>query len=233
MLTILHGDDEVKVHGALVREIETAKERHVQIVRLSGKGLSISDLENALGTQELFASEKLVIIDGLFSLPKSKNKDELIAWIGNQESKNKNQGGTQAILVEGKVLTASQLKSFPTAKVSVFKLPMMLFQFVESIGLSKPEQAITQFHAVIETQDAEFVFVMIVRQVRMLIGFVADHAYDGPPFGRQKIERQARAFTLEKLLRLHAQLSDIDFRQKTSRNALTLVQEIDLWLANI
>lgn len=229
MLTILHGDDEVKVHDALVREIEVAKDRQVQVVRLSGKGLSISDLENALGTQELFASEKLVVIDGIFSLPKSKNKDELLQWIGNRPQASE----ISVILVEGKIVTPTQLKNFPNAKVLVFKIPMILFQFTESIGTINSMPAISRFHEVIVTQDPEFVFVMIIRQIRTLIGFVADHTYEGPPFGRQKVERQARAFTLEKLLRLHAQLGDIDFRQKTSRNSLTMIQEIDLWLASI
>jgi hypothetical protein len=158
-------------------------------------------------------------------LPKSKFKDEVIDWISARKSPE-----TTVVLVENKALTATQLKKFPDAKVMLFKLPALLFSFVDALGTERPAKLITMFHQILNSQDAEFVFVMIVRQVRMLIAFVADGAYEGPPFGRQKIQAQARAFTLERLLTLHQRLLEVDIRQKTSRNSLSLTQEIDLLL---
>ena len=82
-------------------------------------------------------------------------------------------------------------------------------------------------------QDAEFVFVMLIRQIRMLLAYKSDGIYDGPPFGRGKIVKQSEKFTLEKLVALHKRMLEIDFGQKTSRSALTLAQEIDLFLTEV
>lgn len=231
MFTILHGDDSVKLQSHLRLLVTQASEKHIPITRLLAKDLSLSDLEIALGTQELFASEKLIIIEGLHSLPKSKRKEELLEKIKFQIPNSNDQ--THIICVENKTLTATQLKSFQTAKVMAFKLPVIVFQFIESIGIMGHMEAITRFHQVLEHQDAEFVFVMLIRQIRMLLAYIADGVYDGPPFGRSKIERQAKKFSLEQLLLLHKTLLDIDVRQKTSKTVLTLTQEIDLFLASL
>lgn len=228
MLTIIHGDDEVKIHACLVGKLEESKKKGIEVIRLAGKGLSIENLENAIGTQELFASEKLVVIDGLLSLPKSKLKEELLGWVKTHDSDT-----VHVILIEVKILTATQLKQLPDASVTVFKVPVLLFQFMETIGLVSAPKAITLFHGILVTQDPEFVFVMLIRQVRMLLAFVADGTYDGPPFGRQKLTKQAAVFTVEKLLVLHRKLLEIDSRQKTSKNSLSLVQEIDLLLTDL
>jgi hypothetical protein len=169
-----------------------------------------------------------VVIDRLHGLVKSKGKDELIDLIAKNA-----EGETQLLLLENKVLTVTMLKKFPTAKVMVFKLPMLLFSFVDSIGLQPPARLITSFHQIIQTQDAEFVFAMIMRQVRLLLAYVSDGSYSGSPFGRNKIVTQSSHFQLGKLMELHRQLLAIDIGQKTSKSALSITQEIDLWLAGI
>jgi DNA polymerase III delta subunit len=192
---------------------------------VEAKGITIPDLESTIGTQELFAAQKMVIIDRLHSLPKSKHKDELIDWITAQKSES-----THIVFVENKILTPTMLKKFPTAQVQLYKLPSLVFMFIDAIGTLPAAKLITMFHQILLTQDPEFVFTMIVRQVRILIAFVADGVYEGPPFGRSKIQRQSQAFSIERLLVLHHKLLDIDRRQKTSRASLSLAQEIDLLL---
>lgn len=225
MFTILHGDDEMQVHKELARLISQAKQRGEQVVHLAAKEITIPDLESTIGTQELFAAEKLVVIDRLHSLPKSKRKDELIDWIAAQKS-----DVTHIVFVENKILTPTMLKNFATAQVQLYKLPSLVFTFIDALGTQPSHRLITMFHQIIATQDTEFVFTMIVRQVRILIAFVADGVYEGPPFGRSKIQKQSQAFSLEQLLALHSKLLHIDQRQKTSRASLTLAQEIDLLL---
>lgn len=228
MLTILHGDDEVAIHKELSRLIGDATARGVQVVRVDAKGLTLPQLESMLGTQDLFATEKVLVIDRLHGLVKSKAKDELIDLVASQAA-----GTTSIALTENKVLTATMLKKFPTAKALLFKLPMLLFSFVDSIGKQPKSQLISTFHQIILTQEAEFVFAMIVRQVRMLIAYVSDGTYSGSPFGRNKIVSQASQFSLPKLLMIHESLLQIDIGQKTSRSPLTLTQEIDLFLTQV
>lgn len=228
MITILHGDDEVAIHKELSRILQEQASRGVQISRLDAKGLSLPVLESTLGTQELFAPEKILIVDRLHGLPKSKAKDELIDLVSKY-----GEGETHVVLVENKVVTPTMLKKFPNARVVVLKLPVLLFSFVDSLGIQASTRLITAFHQIIETQDAEFVFAMLVRQIRMLLSYVSDGSYSGSPFGRNKIVTQSSHFRLDTLLRLHKSLLAIDLGQKTSRSPLSLTQEIDLWLAKI
>ncbi len=231
MLTILHGDDEIAIHKELSRQIADANARGVQVVRVDAKGLTLPILESMLGTQELFATEKVLIIDRLHGLLKSKAKDELIQLTADRLQTTDEM--MSVILVENKVLTATMLKKFPSANAKVFKLPMLLFSFVDSLGMQPPARLITSFHQVIQTQDAEFVFAMLMRQVRMLVAYISDGSYSGAPFGRAKIATQSSKFSLERILALHSQLLAIDIGQKTSRSALSLTQEIDLFLFGI
>lgn len=228
MITILHGDDEVKVHAECVRLLDSAKKSGTQTVRIDGKSLTIEVLENSIGTQELFATKKLVVIDRLHSLPKSKLKDTFIKWIASHSDEL-----IDIVLVENKLLTVTQLKQFSSANVQVFKLPQLLFSWIESLGMIPKDKLITQFHQILETQDAEFVFAMLIRQVRQLLLFVSDGSFSGPPFARGKLEKQARKFSEPQLLALHEKLLKIDMGQKTSRSTLTLPQEIDLFLASV
>lgn len=228
MITILHGDDEIAIHKELARILANAKSQGTQVTRIDAKGLTIPVLESILGTQELFTVDKVIIIDRLHGLVKSKAKDELIDMVSAKGSE-----GISIVIVENKALTATMLKKFPTAKTLLFKLPMILFSFVDSLGMHSPARLITTFHQIIETQDAEFVFAMLMRQIRMLIAYVSDGTYAGAPFGRSKIVNQSSRFSLPTLLLLHRQLEAIDIGQKTSRSALSLVQEIDLWLTQM
>ncbi len=231
MFSILHGDDEVKVHNELLRQIDVAKKSGVQIVRLQAKKLSIADIDTALATQELFATEKLVIIDSLHGLPKSKFKDTLIDYIASTIQKI--DPLISVVFVENKILTATQLKKFPTANAQIFKLPVLLFTCMDSLGLKKPSELISLFHKVVETQEPELVFAMLCRQIRMLLLYASDGIYEGAPFGRSKIERQSQAFTLDVLRQHHQKLLLIDHGQKTSRSSLSLTQEIDLFLSQV
>lgn len=227
MTTILHGDDDVKIHAELSHHLDLAKQKNIPVVRLTAKGLAFSDLETALGTDELFATEKTVVIDGLHSLPKSKLKEELIDLIRSMQT------DIEVILLENKILTPTQLKKFPQARVSLSKIPAQLFAWLDSLGLQPATKLITVFHDIIKNQEPELVFAMIIRQTRILLSYVSDGVYSGPPFGKTKIMRQARSFSITKLILLHEKLLDIDLGQKTSRSVLTLTQEIDLWLTEL
>lgn len=228
MIFVFHGDNEPALHGELFKYIQTAKDRGVEVIRLDAKKIDVPILETAVGTDALFASDKLVVIDGLFSLLKSKRKDELMNWLKEHDAPT-----LSLFLTEKKTLTATQIKIFPSAQVKVFKYPAILFQWLESIGTVPPVRIIEMFHAVLEREDAQLCFIMLIRQVRTLVAYVVDGTFDGPPFLRGKIASQARQFSKEKILALHSTLLEIDLAQKTSRNVLSLDQNLDLILAEL
>lgn len=218
----------MRIEQALMNLLDKAKEQQKTVVRLEAKGMTLSDLENVVGTSELFTQEKTVILGGLFSLPKSKTKDSLMTWLSEYSNDT-----IQVICTESKVLTPAAIKKFPKAKVEVYKLPALLFNWVEKLGVAPTSELISTFHVLLKTQDAEFIFAMICRQIRQLLLYKSDGLYEGPPFGRNKISSQANKFTLEKLLGIHEKLLKIDLHQKTSSSPLTLSQEIDLLVASM
>ena len=228
MIVILHGDNEALIHTEFVKYLDQARKDGKDIVRLDAKKVEISNLETAAGTDALFSLGKLVCIDGLFSLPKSKRKDGLIAWIREHDGAD-----ITFLLIEKKALTVPQLKSFPDAKATIFKYPAVLFQWLETIGTTSPARSLALFHAVLEREEAEVCFVMLIRQIRTLLAFVADGSYDGAPFLRQKIASQARHFSKDKLLALHGKLIELDEAQKKSRNVLSLSACLDLILVEL
>src|SRR5260221_12151798 len=185
MISILHGDNEPHMHAELVKRITFAREKNVDVIRLDAKKIEITHLETAIGTDALFSTEKLINIDGIFSIPKSKRKDALIKWLQDHDAPE-----ISIVLTEKKILTATQLKAFPLAKATVFKYPAILFQWLETVGTLPPTQSLEIFHQVMEREDSELAFIMLIRQVRTLLSFVADGVYDGPPFLRGKIASQ-------------------------------------------
>ncbi len=221
-MTILHGDDQVKVRQAYSALLTAQKNAGVVIKQVNAKELDRSLLEQMCGTQDLFASKTLLSIEGLFSLPKSAKKEELLSWLHDHPNEN-----IEVVCVEQKAVSAAALKQFPDADARIFKLPMLVFQFVDSIGIADAQTTLVQFRTICQTQDVEFVFAMIIRHIRSLIAFVSDGSYEGTPFGRKKIERIARSWTIDRLLQFHTQLVHIDDSLKHSRNSLTLTQEID------
>ena len=80
---------------------------------------------------------------------------------------------------------------------------------------------------------AEFVFLMIARQIRLLIQVKENQASKIAPFMLNKLKKQAQEFTLQKLLNLHHQLYLIDQKQKRSTGLLSLESELDLLLFNM
>lgn len=227
-MIILHGDNEVALYAELTRQIEAAKTSGLQITKLDGKKITVVDLEQAVGTDLLFSPQKLVVIGGLIGSLKGKRKDDCLTWLTAASLDN-----VTVILTENKVLTATQLKSFPNAKVVQFKYPSVMFAWIESLGVVPAAKCMALFHQVLEHEPAEICFSMLVRQIRLLLSFKADGVFVGPPFARIKLQKQAQFFSLEKLLALHRQLLNLDELQKTSGSALSLSQNLDLLLSEL
>lgn len=228
MFTILHGDHEVAVSTERSKIISVARQAGKDVVFLDGKKLAAQDIAIALGSDALFAAEKLIVIDRFFIIPKGARREECVTLLTKDVSSS-----IDILLCEMKPLTAIQAKVFPSATIRPFMLPKLLFAWVEGVGSVPLARSLEQFHAVLEHEDAFVCWSMLIRQVRFLLAFACDGTCLGAPFMRAKLQSQARAFSLEKLKALHTKLLLIDERQKTSGSKLTLTQEIDLFLAEL
>lgn len=227
MLTIIHGEQIVASRTKLVELLEEIKRTNKQIFRLDAKHLDRSQLESALGAQDLFGEERVVVIEGLHSLPRSAKKTELLDMVATAQ--------VSTILWEQRELTKTMLKPFANAQVYYFKLSKSTFAWLDSLqGDGKQrEKSVKMFHESLTQEDEYFLLLMFIRQIRLLIQAKDGGVIKAAPFVVSKLMKQASTFSLAKLLSIHSKLLEIDLKQKTSTNALSLEQELDLLLLDM
>lgn len=223
-MIILHGDNIVGSRKYLLDFVTKAKKTG-EVVEVLAKDLTISILESLLSTQELFSKSKTVIIDGYFSLPKSKLKEQIKELLLSSFY--------EVVLFEKKVIKITDLKVFPKATTYEFKTSSKVFQFVESIAPGNGKNSIMLLLECAKHDDVEMCFSMLSRQVRMLIK-AKEGIFSGiPPFVQTKVKKQSQLFSLSDLIRLHDALTNIDEEEKTSVSQLTLHQKLDLLLLKL
>ncbi len=220
-MLIFHGDNIIQSRNRLKEEIDTAKNAGKSINRAVAKQLSEAQLEELLGSSDLFGTDKLIIIEELHSLPASNRKKSLITMLGQDAHDG-------VVLWEKRPLTKTMLKKFPDARTEEFKASSSLFKWLDALGSSNQQLKLKLLSESLQSDGEYYCFLMLIRQIRFLIQAKSGGKVAGPPFVVGKIKDQSRHFSLEQLLNTHAKLYKIDSRQKTSRSPLTLAQELDL-----
>jgi hypothetical protein len=229
MITILHGEQHVRSRASLTTQLERARTQGKQVTRLEPKQLDEKSLSVALQTQSLFGEERVIVIEELHSLPKSKKKDALLQALA-AEGKN---AELDIILWEKKQLTATELKVFPAAKSEVFPLAKVMFTWLGSLTGSQLPAQKTKMVKLLQESEAsdgeQFCFAMLARQVRMLIE--AKEMVVGAT--NPKLISQAKNFSWQQLLSLHKQIVLIDQKVKTSNTPFTLTGQLELLLSTL
>jgi len=228
MLTIVHGDDIAASRNYFIGEKEKAKNP----IDLRGDKIEMSDLKQIFEGGSLFFEEKEVFIELLLSgKRKSKQIDEVIEYLNSQSD-------AKIFIWENSEISKSQLSAFKKTESKLFKFPQNLFLFLDGI---KPNniQNLTLFHNATKNSADELVFFMLIRQFRLLLA-LSDNSTDSidelkrlAPWQRGKLERQARMFEQEQLKTIYKRIFEIDYKAKSGRSSLTLVQAIDFLLAEI
>lgn len=231
MLRIIHGENVVQSRNELAKIIDQSRQNNQKVLRFEAKSLTLAELEQALGSTSLFGDNESIILEGLHSLPKSKKKDALISLVSN----NSTSSNLDVILWEKRSLTTTMLKKFPHSREMLFKLTNQLFKWLDMISPeNKTKMAqLKVFHQALEDNGEQMCFMMLVRQIRLLIQTKDGGRTKGAPFMISKLKKQAQGFSLEKLLSVYAHLLDLDIGMKTSKNALSLGQSLDLLLINL
>lgn len=215
-IIILHGDDEKKLYERLTKFVETAKGRSWEVAYIDNSTLS---LQEQLSSTSLFGAERFFIVRDISRL----GKKELI-WI----SKNfKNLSGNLIIYHEG-YIPQGILKSLPKdTKIEEFKLPVILWNFLDGIYPGNSGKSIKQLHQIIEKEAPEFIFTLIAKLFRDLYWVKTDEStLPYPSWRAGKLKVQASKFTINNLKLIINNLSDIDIKVKTSKADLT--NELDL-----
>lgn len=229
MITIIHGDDLKASRDFLTQKKQESKSP----LSLDGSTLDMTQLVQALSGDGLFNEKKDVFIEQLFS--KKKKGKELDSFIETLSTYS----DLSVFLWEGKILERKTISLFPNAQEKYFKLPQMLFTFLDNIMPSNSRQLLPLYHEVLSTVEPEVLFAMITRQMRLLLFLkkVGDNPIDEvkrlQPWQVQKLKKQADAFSDDVLCNMFLELHEIDYKIKTGKSSLSLSSTIDIWLLKL
>jgi len=221
-MILLYGENTVASRDELTKLLTASKAEGHEVIRLEAKKLTQAELETVLGETDLFGTNKTIVIEGLHSLPKSKKKNELIALLTQPSDHS-------IILWEKRSLTKAMLNQFPSARATEFKMSNLLFNWLDAFGATdQKNSALQNLHKAFKKDGEYLCFIMLIRQIRLLLLAKTGGTIKGPPFMVTKYSSQARRFSTEQLLALHTHLTELDEKTKVSQTTLTLQSQLDL-----
>lgn len=226
MIYLLFGDRD---EGILNRLGQLREEIGGEFIELSGINLEKGKLLQTFETKSLFEEKRTVILsDFLESLEDLKNLNMVDEF--------------NLILCEKKKLTQKQktiiLELFKKVKVEEYSQPLMVFKFLESIKPNNTREMLALFHQYLKSEAVEVIFVMIVRQIRLLLLCKASERQSNEEWKTlsswqaSNFEQQAKYFDELSLKKLLRNLLEIDFNIK-SGNELNLEGCLDSFLLSI
>lgn len=231
MITIIHGDDIVSSRNFFTQE-KTKFPNHQTLT----DSYAVSDIAQAL-ERSLFGDETVIFIENLLTRKKSKEKEDIIAYIAKQKSNN------TIYLWEDAEIPQKTIQLFTHVQSRLFKLPKLLFTFLDTLSPKNGNKLVILFHKVIEQADADFVFAMIARQFRLLLSChpklseessdTIDEVKRLAQWQISKLTKQRSFFTDAQLLSNYQKLLAIETSLKTGTLSLSLTQAIDFFLLDL
>jgi len=222
------GDDFVNSRKAFLNHLALLENQKTEIVRIVGKELTEEVLEMLSTPVSLFGEKKVAAVEGLLSGPKSKEKEKIIdrlsRWLGGE-----------VILWESKDIPKNEQLKYPKNFVfKNFKLPPILFNFLDSLSPNKTDLNLKALHEVLKEVDPNYLFLMLARQVRLLLMAKDEKNMPIiPPWQKSKLIQQAKAFDIEKLVGFYRKLLEVDWEQKTSSLPFPLAKMLELLIIDL
>ncbi|GAI75303.1 unnamed protein product, partial [marine sediment metagenome] len=209
---------------------EQAKTENKEIFRLDGLKIDLNQVLQSLESSSLFGQEKLIVIEGLFSRIKSKEKDSIIKYLKKEKI------SPDLIFWERKEISGTTLRWLPKEwQYQVFKTPTIIFKFLDSLRPGNQTQILGLLLNSIKKDSAEMVFYMLARRIRELIiaSDIGKEGLKGAPWQIGKLMSQAKNFTLEQLTTVYGKLLEIDIDIKTGRSFMPLDWHLDLLIVDL
>lgn len=214
-MLIFHGDNQSASRQAFLVRKNADKAKDLNAVEFAGPNLMYSDLVNSLETVSLFGQQNLIVIEDFFTGKHAgREKELIIKYLKENITKN--------VLIWESKNVSLQLKSFPAGSIAKFDLPKHLFDYLETFSADLLRQTL-------EDSEPQVVFFLLVKQLQSLIAISDGKATNLPDWKAAKLKHQAAKFTLPRLLQIHHQLLEIDYRQKNSFSPFDLTQALELW----
>jgi DNA polymerase III delta subunit len=226
MITLLHGNYSEASRKEYVRLKSEAKAKEVRV--LDGKTLDPAGLTQALDSNSLFGGDTIVFIENLFG--KLGRKVKLIESL----SVIINRSTADIVLWEDKEIGITVLKNLPNAKVIAFKIPSIIFQLLDGIAPDATSHVLPLYITLRESDAPELIFAMMTRRVRQLIQLNSNVMPEGlQGWQATRLTRQAKLFTMDRLVSLYKMLLDIEYATKNGTAPFTMSQYIEQFLIDL
>lgn len=232
MLTVIHGSDTAQSRKFFLDE----KNKVEDAILLTADQVNLTDLAQVFAGGGLFGETKYVFIEQLIAKKKkSADYKDILAYLEKYSPEH------TIMLWEAKELERGVQYEFKKAAFKVFNLPQTLFQLLDALKPNNGQLLIKLFHQTIETTEAEMVFFMLIRQIRILIALSSKNEIQTPidevkrlaPWQSSKLEQQAKSFGTNHLFALYDKLFAIERGQKTGTLATPLISAIDFFLLEV
>lgn len=225
-MDILHGDYQTASRNFLTFLKKSFKG---EIINFDGLQVNLNQLQQTLDSRSLFNQPRLTVIENLFKRPKSQDKETILDYLAKLKPKN-------LIIWEAKIITPTSLKKFSFAKIRVFKLPAIIWQFLDTLTPNNPKRLIFLFHLLQKQIADELIFYWLSQRISQLI-IARDLGQSGlakmAPWQQSKLINQANKFKLKQLIDLYHQLFVVDYQIKSGQTNLPLSFHLDLLLSSI
>jgi len=233
MKILIHGNHITKSRQERLDLLDEAKKGEKEVRIFDGKNVSLGEVKDLLASQSLFLGSQIIFIDDLIGKIKlrGKAKNETLEFL-NETS------GVDVILWEGKEITKGVVKRINSFEDRGFKIPNLMFKFVDGLGVNIGESG-DLLKELLITEDPIFIFSMIVRQIRLLL-LVAGNGDDGPSDYKRlaswqigKLRSQAFSFNDEGLRYIFERCLIIDGETKTGQSSYNIKISIERLLVDI
>ena len=145
--------------------------------------------------------------------------------------------GSHVVFWEDKKLDKIQLKKLgERVKEYSFPLPALLFKFLDGF-LSLPKSLLlAQFHELLLQKDAEFIYIMLLRQIRNLI-IAKDLGGKGfgtmPPWQFGKFITSCASRSIDDLVSIYRRLLYLDYQIKKGLTPFPMASLLDLFFVSL
>lgn len=227
MIYIYCGEDTITARLTYTKEIEKYRSTLAEIVTISASSIlevkkGMVDNLNLFSTQTVFCVENLEKF-GFKKSTKAKADAVYDAIVSIAQNK-------RVILLdfeEGK--QARQLKLKELATVYESKPATSIFNLVEECIPGNKNEFVQSLRIVCQTQDEQFVFIMLYRQIRLLVLALTDGLSGKlPSWQKYKIVGQAKKWDKERLVNFYSGLIKIEIGSKTSSNPYGIRKSIEI-----
>ena len=225
-ISVYSGEDIISSRKAFLEHLERLKNEDFEICRVAGKDITEESLALLSSPTSLFGQKRVLVIENWLTGTKSKEKNKII--------QNVSLLNCALVIWENKNFTKGDQLKYPNFVFKNFKLPPVLFKFLDSLGPKKINDNLRLFREAVESTDPNFLFLMLIRQIRLLI--LASDKNDLlklAPWQKAKLQKQAQFFSLDELRQINKRLLQIDFEQKTSRTPFLIEKQLEILLTEI